>query len=480
MSAAPIDNNTLELAEPLTPPAEPAAAIARADPAAASADDDDDDEADAEASTYSVEHLSAVLRPVMITMLLASLAVANIRDSTQDAALQSGLNTYLVYAPTASSGSSPSSSSTSSATQVGEAAINALVIVSVICAATFVLVLCYYMRCLRLMGLYLMFACVSLLGYSGGYMAVAAIERFELTIDWPTLLFLLYNFAIVGVVAVFWQKGIPRALTQWYLIAVSVIMAWLLTKLPEWTSWALLVALALYDLCAVLTPCGPLRALVNLAQERRDPIPGLLYEADVGARSGSGARGAVTRDTFVTGQPRQLPREASEALVVADGTLNSSARPEAALSMPKVPDWPSSSSAPPPPPAVVSVSSPLAALRQDHTLGDASADAAAEEAGDAEGEEDAEGDEERERGIKLGLGDFVFYSVLVSRAALYDASTAAACFVAVMMGLGGTLFLLGVFRKALPALPISIFLGVSVYFCTRYAVTPMIAHVVIA
>jgi len=31
----------------------------------------------------------------------------------------------------------------------------------------------------------------------------------------------------------------------------------------QWTSWALLVALALYDLCAVLTPCGPLRALVR-------------------------------------------------------------------------------------------------------------------------------------------------------------------------------------------------------------------------
>ena len=81
---------------------------------------------------------------------------------------------------------------------------------------------------------------------------------------------------------------------------------------------------------------------------------------------------------------------------------------------------------------------------------------------------------EEERSIKLGLGDFVFYSVLVSRAALFDPSTMAACFVAVVMGLGGTLFLLGVFRMALPALPISIFLGVSVYFATRFAITPMV------
>ena len=41
----------------------------------------------------------------------------------------------------------------------------------------------------------------------------------------------MWNFALVGVVSVYFQKGVPRALTQSYLIAVSVIMAWILTKL---------------------------------------------------------------------------------------------------------------------------------------------------------------------------------------------------------------------------------------------------------
>ena len=39
--------------------------------------------------------------------------------------------------------------------------------------------------------------------------------------------------------------------------------------------------LALYDLCAVLTPCGPLKVLVGLMQERNEPLPGLLYEAEL-------------------------------------------------------------------------------------------------------------------------------------------------------------------------------------------------------
>ena len=99
-------------------------------------------------------------------------------------------------------------------------------------------------------------------------------------------------------------------------------------------------------------------------------------------------------------------------------------------------------------------------------------EAAAAEAGEEEEEEE----EEEDRSIKLGLGDFVFYSVLVSRAALYDISTFAACFIAVLFGLGGTLFLLGLFKKALPALPISIFLGVAAYFMTRVAVTPLIVE----
>ena len=42
----------------------------------------------------------------------------------------------------------------------------------------------------------------------------------------------------------------------------------------QWTTWTLLVALALWDLFAVLTPCGPLKMLINLAQKRQDPIPG--------------------------------------------------------------------------------------------------------------------------------------------------------------------------------------------------------------
>jgi len=77
-----------------------------------------------------------------------------------------------------------------------------------------------------------------------------------------------------------------------------------------------------------------------------------------------------------------------------------------------------------------------------------------------------------ERTIKLGLGDFVMYSVLVGKAALFGFPTFVTCFIAVLCGLAATLAILAVFRKALPALPISVAFGVVFYFLTRLVIWP--------
>lgn len=53
----------------------------------------------------------------------------------------------------------------------------------------------------------------------------------------------------------------------------------------------------------------------------------------------------------------------------------------------------------------------------------------------------------RQDGIKLGLGDFIFYSVLVGRAAMYDMVAAFAAYLAIIAGLVMTLLLLAVFQK---------------------------------
>lgn len=347
------------------------------------------------------------------------------------------------------------------------AVLNAVVFVVLITLVTFLLVILYYYRFTNFLKYYIRFSAFFVLGSMGGSIFLSLIQHFNIPIDSFTFCLLLFNFTILGVISVF-SQGVPILLNQMYMVALGIIVAAWFTKLPEWTTWVVLVALALYDLVAVLAPGGPLKMLVELASSRDEELPALVYEArpNVGSRSGNrGSNLGLLLAGFSDGDPIELRVMSSSENVVQNGRgMNERSESEGIDSVREV--------------EIEGETLPLMGSSSSNERERPMANEEIRESNENDRtrvlERETEEEEERGRGIKLGLGDFVFYSVLVGRAAMYDLMTVHACYLAIISGLGCTLILLAVCRHALPALPISIALGVIFYFLTRLLMEPFV------
>ena len=55
-------------------------------------------------------------------------------------------------------------------------------------------------------------------------MSEQALTKWEVPTDIFTFVFFVGNFAVVGVIAVFYQKGVPTLVTQAYLVRSGITM----------------------------------------------------------------------------------------------------------------------------------------------------------------------------------------------------------------------------------------------------------------
>ncbi|XP_073150563.1 presenilin-like protein At1g08700 [Henckelia pumila] len=458
----------------------------------------------------------AIMSPVSVCMFLVVLLV------------------YTVYNPsaTASAGASTirtaanlvylESPSDSSVQKLEGAILNAVVFVLIITVITFLLVLLFYYRFTKFLVHYTRFSVFMVFSFMGSSILISIIRRFNIPVDAVTFYILLFNFTILGTISVF-SNGVPIVVKQSNLVVTGIIVAAWFTRLPEWTTWVVLVALALYDLVAVLAPGGPLKLLVELASSRDDELPALVYEsrptvwrnpvardsslgflvaaAGLESNDETNNRGAVELQVLLSnsGNERHSETRENEYSIeimgiesTSDGNEIDEDREVGGETLPLIGN------------GVLNVSSTPG---RDHSMEVVTTESANLGEIDEEREDLAEsfplmGDgvsresqsplndtnsggnigrtsdtlrtNGMERGIKLGMGDFIFYSVLVGRAAMYDLMTVYACYLAIISGLGCTLILLAVFRHALPALPISITLGVVFYFLTRLLLEPFV------
>ncbi|KAI7898777.1 Presenilin-domain-containing protein, partial [Cokeromyces recurvatus] len=304
-----------------------------------------------------------------------------------------------------------------------------------------------------------------LLGFMSYLLLLNLIQVFSIPLDFITMGLGLWNFAIVGLISIFW-KG-PLWLQQTYLTIMSSLMAFSLTGLEQWTTWILLGLLAIWDLIAVLCPFGPLRLLIESSKKQQREVPALLYSVNAVWFMMASAKDHFRLSKSIIG------REQKESLRVEKNIdfRHSSYHSHNTFIQQKVLIRNSHDGFMRLPDDTLSIESshhlinPNASLETNHTDNRNSQRSGLSE----QDEEDVE-----RSGLKLGLGDFVFYSVLIARAAMYDWITTICCTIAVLTGLTATIFLLAIYNKALPALPISIAFGILFYFVAKTILVPYI------
>uniref|UniRef100_A0A8R1TPB6 Presenilin n=1 Tax=Onchocerca volvulus TaxID=6282 RepID=A0A8R1TPB6_ONCVO len=321
-------------------------------------------------------------------------------------------------------------------------------------------------------------------------------RSYNIPIDYIFVCILIWNYGVMGMICIHW-KG-PLRMQQGYLIMMSALMALIFIKyLPEWTVWTVLAVISIWDLIAVLCPKGPLRILVETAQERNEPIfPALIYSSGlIYAYTLIGAVMMEQDTSCVTEHAQSDSTNPGSSSCSTDSSLPSTAELLPVNDDNEKRRFPQGK--------VIRRFAPTRAISgadqgvandalntEDHininpkNVGKDRATTSLSQGGENNRVRNvtvnnAETDSLQnprfpdEKGIKLGLGDFIFYSVLVGKASSYgDWNTTVACYIAILIGLCFTLILLAVFRKALPALPISIFSGLIFYFCTRGIITP--------
>ncbi|XGW11212.1 hypothetical protein V3C99_012591 [Haemonchus contortus] len=347
---------------------------------------------------YGPADLVKIFIPVSICMLLVVVCVRSIEIYRKDYRLPvPELEQSLYGEPTADT----------SAKLWHSLKIVAGFVIFIICA-TFAVLALFYFECYVFLYGYVLFATFTLLT------ALSFIQCFDVfsAIGEPVsvvlVVFIIGNFVAVSLLAIFW-KG-PMKVQQGSLIALGAMTALtLLQFVPKWTCWLLVVVIAVWDVIAVLTPCGPLRMLVELAEKRdKDIMPAMIYTGSM--------------DFASTDHPEAQQPEAIKSNSPKDGAKK---KPYAIVESFRMPNFTAS-------------------------------------------------DDEEGR-VRLGLGDFIFYSLLVGLAAANDDwTTTVACYVAIVTGLGFTMLLLVIAQHALPALPISILFGVFTVFSSRYILSELV------
>jgi len=448
----------------------------------------EEEEMSDETVMYGARHVIMLFVPVSICMLVVVISINTINNYSK--------GTYLVYTPF------EQDDTTDSASKIWGALANAAIVLVVVIVMTGLLILLYKYRCYKIIHGWLVLASLLLLFIFSYLQLGNVLSAYNIPMDYLTASVIMWNFGMVGLVCIHW-KG-PLHLQQAYLIIVSALVAVnFIRYLPDWTTWVVLAFISVWDLIAVLCPNGPLRILVELAHERNEPLfPALIYSSTMAWMVGMADSEEINQQDHQGGKTKgkkESAKKSSEAATSSSRTNNpdNQTNQNSALTSRHTASQSNSRTANESDSSAANCTIENGRMRRGNSndarsavaalgsttypsvngatrLAEQDMNGASSGASGSVAEVSVQATEaEEERGVKLGLGDFIFYSVLVGKASSSgDWNTTIACFVAILIGLCFTLILLAMYRKALPALPISITFGLIFYFATSLLVRP--------
>ena len=203
-------------------------------------------------------------------------------------------------------------------------------------------------------------------------------------------------------------KG-PRRLVQAYHIHLSILIAWFLNnQTTMWFGWLILVILSIWDLFAVLPKYGPLNLIIKILDKRGQNIPNALIYSTYFEWSHLNASIQKFNKPFEN--------------FVKNLNQNNNNLVENNL---------------------------IESQTFDININ------------------------QLENDPKLGIGDFVFYSLLIAKASTQlNVITLISCFLGIIIGLLITMLVVAYLKRPMPALPLSIFIAIILFFTAEIIVAP--------
>lgn len=279
---------------------------------------------------------------------------------------------------------------------------NSAVMLTYIITVTTVIILLYKKRFYKIIDGFLFFNTALFLTFFLYLHIQETFTAFGIPIDVISLLIITGNLCIMGIISIHF-KG-PLIIQQTFLILIAAMFALILIKfMPNWTVWGILLLISFWDLFAVLYSKGPLRILVETAQERNEPIfASLIYT--------SGLLYVPITTVMVTEETTPVEgNQNNECEIKTDGRgiRYAPERPQNSL-VTLDEDGPSSN-------PQIRVQN-----RNERLM--------------LNGVYHQHPTEEEHQGVKLGLGDFVFYSILLGKAAMFDDwNLVVVCYVSILV-----------------------------------------------